>query len=75
MITDIAAVLEKVIGSMFASPAFSTHISLGSTGVAARSRVREVFSDINTNMIIQFLEHFEFCHRVEPGWINLSGFD
>jgi len=75
VITDIAAVLEKVIGSIFAPPTFPTHISQGSTGIVAKSRVREVFSDVNTDMIIQFLEHFEFCYRVEPGWIELSGVD
>ena len=72
VITDIAALLENVIGSIFAPPDFSTHISLGSTGVVAKSRIREVFPDLNTDMIIGFLEHFEFCHRVEPSWINLS---
>ena len=72
VITDTAAVLENVIGSIFAPRDFSAHISLGSTGVVARSRIREVFPDLTTDMIIGFLEHFEFCHRVEPGWIDLS---
>ena len=72
VITDIAAVLENVIGSIFAPRDFSAHISLGSTGVVSKSRIREVFPDLNTDMIIGFLEYFEFCHRVEPGWIDLS---
>ena len=72
VITDIAALLEKVIGSIFAPPDFPTHISLGSTGVVSKSKIREVFPDLNTDMIIGFLEHFEFGHRVEPDWINLS---
>jgi len=71
VITDIAALLEKVSGSIFAPHNFPTQISLGSTGVVAKSTIREVFSD-DTDMIIGFLEHFEFCHRVEPSWINLS---
>ena len=71
VITDIAAVLETVIGSIFAPHDFPTHISLGSTGVVSKSRIGEFFPD-NTDMIIGFLEHFEFCHQVEPGWINLS---
>jgi len=72
VITDITAVLEKVIGSIFAPPTFPTHISLGSTGVVSKSTIREVFPDLNTDMIIGFLEHFEFCHLVEPGWINAT---
>ena len=72
VITDIAAVLNKVTGSIFAPHDFPTHTSLGSTGVVAKSRITEVFSDLNIDMIIGFLEHFEFCHRVEPGLINLS---
>ena len=72
VITDIGAVLENVIWSIFAPRDFPTHISLGSTGVVMELRIRGVFPDLNTDMIIRFLEHFEFCHRVEPGWIDLS---
>ena len=42
-----------------------------SYSVVSMSTIREVFPD-NTDMIIGFLEHFEFCHRVEPGWISLT---
>ena len=72
VITDIAAMLETVIGSIFAPHNFPTHISLGSTGIVARSRIRQVFPEFNSDMIIGFLEHFEFCHRVEQSWISLS---
>ena len=64
--------LETVIGSIFAPHNFPTHISLGSTGIVARSRIREVFPEFNSDMIIGFLEHFEFCHHVEQSCINLS---
>ena len=72
VITDIAALLKNVAGSIFAPYDFPAHISLGSTGVVTESRITEVFPDLNMDMIIGFLEHFEFCHRVEPGWIDLS---
>ena len=72
IITDISALLENVVGSIFAPKDFPTRVSLGSTGVVSKSRIREVFSDLDTDMIVGFLEYFEFCHRVEPGWINLS---
>ena len=73
VITDIAAMLETVVGSIFAPHEFPTHTSLvGSTGVVAKSRITEVFPHLNTGMIIGFLEHFEFCHRIKPDLINLS---
>ena len=73
VITDIAAMLETVVGSIFAPHDFPTHTSLvGSTGVVAKSRITEVFPDLNTDMIIGFLQHFEFCHRIKPDLINLS---
>ena len=72
VITDIGALLENIIGSIFSPHDFPTHISLGSTGVVARSRITKVFPDLNTDMIIGFLEHFEFSHRVEPSWIDVS---
>ena len=71
VITDIAAMLETVIGSIFAPRDFPSHVSLSSTGVVSKSRIGEFFPD-NTDMVIGFLEHFEFCHRVERGWIDLS---
>ena len=46
VITDIAALLETVIGSIFAPPDFPTHISLGSTRVVTESRIRECVNPI-----------------------------
>lgn len=64
--------LEKVVGSIFAPQDFPQHILPGSIGVVPKSRISTVFSDIDTDMVIGFLEHFEFCHRVDPDWITLS---
>ena len=72
VIIDIPALLETVVGSIFAPRDFPQHISPGSTGVVAKSRLCEAFSDLNTDMVIGFLEHFEFCHHLQSDWMKLS---
>ena len=72
VITNIAAMLETVVGSIFAPRDFPQHIAPGSTGIVPKSRMSEAFSDLNIDMVIGFLEHFEFCHRVEPDWVSGS---
>ena len=70
VITNIAAMLEMVVGSIFAPREFPQHIAPGSTGIVPKSRMNEVFPDLDIDMIIGFLKHFEFCHRVEPDWLG-----
>ena len=72
VITNIAAMLETVIGSIFAPRNFPQHIAPGSTGIVPKSRINEVFPDLNIGMVIGFLEHFEFCHRVGLDWVGDS---
>ena len=70
VITNIAVLLETVVGSIFAPRDFPQHIAPGSTGIVPKPRICEAFPDLNIDMIIGFLEHFEFCHRVEPDWLG-----
>ena len=70
VITNVAAMLEAVVGSIFAPRDFPQHIAPGSTGIVPKSRISEAFPDLNTDMIIGFLEHFEFCHHIEPEWVG-----
>ena len=72
VITNIAAMLETVVGSIFAPRDFPQHIAPGSTGIIPKSRIGEAFPDLNIDMVIEFLEHFEFCHHVDPDWIGGS---
>ena len=72
VITNIPALLETVVGSIFVPRNFPQHIAPGSTGIVTKSRMSEAFPDLNTEMVIGFLEHFEFCHRVEPEWLGES---
>ena len=72
VIINIPALHETVVSSIFAPRDFPQHISPGSTGVVAKSRLCEAFSDLNTDMVIGFLEHFEFCHHLQSDWMKLS---
>ena len=70
VITNIAAMLETVVGSIFAPCDFPKHIASGSTGIVPKTRIRDAFPELNIDMVIGFLEHFEFCHRVESDWVG-----
>ena len=70
VITNIGALLETVVGSIFAPRDFPQHIAPGSTGIVPKSRMSEAFPDLFTDMVTGFLEHFEFCHRVERDWLG-----
>ena len=62
--------LETVVGSIFAPRDFPQHIASGSTGIVPKSRIRDAFPDLKIDMVIGFLEYFEFCHQVEPDWVG-----
>ena len=71
VITNITSLLETVVGSKLFSPHNFRQCCLqGSTGVVPRSRICEAFPELDTDMIIRFLEHFEFCHQVDGHWID-----
>ena len=72
VITNISTLFETVVGSIFAPREFPQHIAPGSTGIVPKSRMINNFPWLNIDMVIGFLEHFEFCHRVEPEWISDS---
>ena len=57
--------LSRVIGTIFAPRDFKEHLDLASnTGVVPISNLSTHFSDLDSDMITQFLCHLEFCHRV-----------
>ena len=74
VITNISAMLEMVVGSIFAPHNFPQHIApaAGSTGIVPKSKINEAFPDLNIDMVIGFLEHFEFCHQVGADWVDDS---
>ena len=72
VITNIAAMLETVVGSIFAPRDFPQHIAPGSTGIVPKSRMSEAFPDLDIEMVIGFLEHFEFCHQLGVDWVRVT---
>ena len=72
VITNISTLFETVVGSIFAPNEFPQHISQGCTGIVPKSRMINHFPRLNIDMVIGFLEHFEFCHQVEPEWVSDS---
>ena len=71
VVANITSLLETVVGSKLFSPHnFPQRCLRGSTGVVPRSRICEAFPELDTDMIIRFLEHFEFCHQVNGHWID-----
>ena len=66
VIVNKEALLSHITGTIFAPKQFKEHRKdlASSTGVVPFSKLAAYFPDFNTEMIIQFLTHLEFCHEV-----------
>ena len=65
IILEREALLSHVTGTVFAPENFKQHCDLAtSTGVVPFSKIQTHFSDLDTDLIVQFLCHLEFCHIV-----------
>ena len=65
IILDRDTLFSHVTGTVFAPKDFKEHCDLAtSTGVVPFSKICTHFPDLDTDMIIQFLCHLEFCHEV-----------
>ena len=65
IILEQEALLSRVTGTVFAPQNFKQHCDLAtSTGVVPFSKIHTHFPDLDTDMIMQFLCHLEFCHIV-----------
>ena len=59
------ALLSRVHGTIFAPEGFQEHLQIATiTGVVLFSKLASQFSDLDPDMISQFLCHLEFCHEV-----------
>ena len=57
------ALLSQVNGLVFAPENFTNHLPLNnSTGLIPKSYLSTAFPQYETDMLIEFLVHFEFCH-------------
>ena len=67
------ALLSRVNGTIFAPEGFQEHLQIATiTGVVLFSKLASQFSDLDPDMISQFLCHLEFCHEVtDPEVLSL----
>ena len=73
IILNKAVLLSQVNGKLFAPEDFKEHQKIAnSTGVVPLSKLAAVFSDLDQEMISQFLCHLEFCNEVtDPNVLGL----
>ena len=69
VVVDTEKILKEMNGSLFAPRNFKEHCHLASsTGIVLSSSLKQLFPQYNLEMLIDFLQISEHCHRV-----NLSG--
>ena len=60
------ALLSEVTGTIFAPKGFKQYRQIASnTGVVPLSKLSEHFPKYNTELIVGFLSHLEFCHEIK----------
>ena len=65
IVLDQAALLSRVQGVLFAPADFKQHCELSNaTGVVPVSTVAELFSPLDTDMLVQVLCYLEFCREI-----------
>ena len=65
IVLDQAALLSEVNGVLFAPEGFKQHCKLANaTGVVPVSRLAEKFPQHDTDMLVLFMSHFEFCQEI-----------
>ena len=65
IVLDQDLLLSRVTGTVFAPEGFKEHHTIAnSTGVVPLSQLKSFFSDLDVNMLAQFLSHLEFCQEV-----------
>ena len=60
-----AMLLQKFIGKVFAPPGFEEYVNFSSTGIVSHSTIEKVFPHLNSDLVIDFMKHFEFCHAID----------
>ena len=72
IILDIKVLLAEVNGTIFAPENFKQHYDFSSlTGVVPLTKIKEIFSEHNEKMIVDFMCHFEFCHEIGSREVEL----
>ena len=69
IVVDTEKILKEIDGILFAPKSFKEHHRVASsTGIVPSSSLKQLFPHYNLEMLIDFLQIFELCRRV-----NLSG--
>ena len=64
IIIDKDMLLREVNGSVFAPAGFTEYKSLTQTGVVPLSKIKSCFPQFDSQLILDFLVHMEFCRQV-----------
>ena len=64
IIIDKDMLLREVNGSVFAPAGFTEYKSLTQTGVVPLSKIESCFPQFDSQLILDFLVHMEFCRQV-----------
>ena len=69
IVIDTEKLLKEIDGTLFAPTYFKEHRQIASsTGIVLKSALKQLFPQYNLEMLVDFIQIFELCHRV-----NLSG--
>ena len=72
VIIDKAVLLSEVHGTIFAPDNFKQHHKIAnSTGVVPFSKIREAFPKRDSDMVVPFLQHLEFCQEIPEAEVSL----
>ena len=72
VVIDKAVLLSEVNGTVFAPDNFKQHHKIAnSTGVVPFSKIREVFPKRDSDMVVAFLQHLEFCQEISETEVSL----
>ena len=72
VVINKAVLLSEVNGTVFAPDNFEQHHKIAnSTGVVPFSKIRQVFSKQNPDMVVAFLQHLEFCQEISEAGVSL----
>ena len=64
--------LAEINGTIFAPDNFKQHHKIAnSTGVVPFSKIRQVFSKQDPDMVVAFLQHLEFCQEISEAGVSL----
>ena len=76
IILNEEVLLSHINGSMFAPDGEgfrSIHKQFSSTGVVALSKINKAFTMYNSQMLIGFMTHLDFCRRMEQSEVLIFG--